>query len=312
MSNSDDTVVASCDFGSLLAEARKAQSYTVEEINRQLKIPEQAILAIEANDIDALPIPTYTQGYIRSYAKFLEVSEENVLALYNRAVPNDELADLKPRSNLSDGSKNLSALIKLVTVFLAVLGIVAAIYGVFQYYQDKADDIESEFESREQDFTGNSLDSPGMTTLGIKQDARLTTDGELILENQSSSEVLEEEPAVETEVKADASVDAGKVSEDALEITDDEPVKDVLEIDAEKGSWMEVRDANNVRLFYSMVPKGGSKTLSGLAPFSVSLGNAATTRVVINDLEIDMTEHIRPNNTAKFKVSSKEQSVIFH
>jgi len=88
--------------------------------------------------------------------------------------------------------------------------------------------------------------------------------------------------------------------------------QDSIEFFAENGSWMEVRDANDRRLFYNMVPEGGSKIIHGQAPFRVSLGNAKTTRVVINDLEVDMSDYIRSNNTAKFKVSSEEKNVIFH
>jgi hypothetical protein len=75
---------------------------------------------------------------------------------------------------------------------------------------------------------------------------------------------------------------------------------------------MEVRDANKSRLFYNMVPVGGSKVIVGKAPFSVTMGNAKTTRIVINDLEVDITDHIRRNNTAVFNVSTNGQDVIIH
>jgi hypothetical protein len=34
--------------------------------------------------------------------------------------------------------------------------------------------------------------------------------------------------------------------------------------------------------------------------------------VVINELEVDMTDYIRPNNTAIFSVSTNGQNIIFH
>mgnify|MGYP000282824655 CR=1 FL=1 len=75
---------------------------------------------------------------------------------------------------------------------------------------------------------------------------------------------------------------------------------------------MQVRDANKKRLLYIMIPNGGSKVLQGQAPFRISLGNARTTKVVINDLVIDMSEYILENNTGSFTVSTKKQRVIFH
>jgi len=60
------------------------------------------------------------------------------------------------------------------------------------------------------------------------------------------------------------------------------------------------------------VPVGGSKVLEGKAPFSITMGNAGTTRVVINDLEVDIKDYIRTNNTAIFSVSTHGQDIIFH
>ncbi|MCK5395425.1 MAG: helix-turn-helix domain-containing protein [Gammaproteobacteria bacterium] len=307
MSNSDDAVVADGDFGSALAEARKAQNYTVEDIYKHLKIPVQIVSAIEASNLDALPGSTYTQGYIRAYAKFLEISDEDILDLYNRAVPDGQITELKPRSSLRNEASQ-SPLIKMVTVPLLVVGVITVIYGIVQYYQEKAEDMENEYEAKEQSFTGNSLDSPGINTLDIKQNASLTDDGDLIVEDSSSTEFAAEQSVIDigSEIETDIK------PENTVKAADNDPRQDILEINAEKGSWMEVRDANDARLFYNMVPKGGTRTLLGQAPFSISLGNAKTTRLVINDLEIDMTEHIRSNNTAKFKVSSEEQNVIFH
>ena len=301
MSNSDtDIKDTNCDFGSVLAEARKSQNYTIEEISMHLKIPVQVISAIEASDIDLLPAPTFAKGYIRAYARFLEISEENLLDLYNRVVPHNRAEKLKSRSNLSNETNSQSPLIKIVTAFLIVAGIATVIYGSFQYYQEKASVMENELESKERSFTGNSLDSPGLNPVNIEQKTRLTDEEEVVAESDisDSAKRLVVEPEPEAEV--------------SQQMAKNEHRQDSIEFFAEKGSWMEVRDANNRRLFYNMVPEGSTKLLHGQAPFRISLGNAKTTRVVINDLEVDMTDYIRPNNTAKFKVSSEEQNVIFY
>ena len=102
MKNSDsEIIIKNTDFGSVLEVARKSQNYSIDDVCRQLKIPVHTIIAIETNDISVLPPPTFTQGYIRTYAKFLEISEENVLAIYNQAVPHELAPKLKTRSNLS-------------------------------------------------------------------------------------------------------------------------------------------------------------------------------------------------------------------
>ncbi len=333
MNSSDNEIIKkNTDFGSVLAVARKSKSYSIEDVCEQLKIPAQTIAAIETNDVAALPAPTFTQGYIRAYAKFLEISEENVLNIYNQAVPHEQSAKLKPRSNLPSEVSSQSLAMKAVTLLLIVAGISAIIYGSFQYYQKKVDVIETELESKEPRFTGNSLDSPGTNQLTIKQNARLTEDDELIVEppvslveeiiTQPRPEIANTSSVPETD-ELSASVEVNnvettvKVVNDTLDPASGEDLGkitavDVLKIYAIQGSWVQVRDARKKRLFYNMIPKGGGKVLQGQAPFRISLGNAKTTKLVINDLVIDMSEYIRENNTASFIVSTKQQNVIFH
>ena len=308
MSNSDNEQPAvNTDFGSVLSEARKAQNYTVEDISRHLKIPEHTIVRIETNDLDALPAPTFTQGYIRAYAKFLEISEDEVLEMYNAAVPHESSTDLKPRSNLPDEASSQSPLVKLVTIVLILAGITAVIYGSFQYYQEKADVMEDELESKAPSFTGSSLDSP--TEFRTAEEPETTDSLDAVTDTgeglDDSTSLAVTDDSVEAVAEADETENQEAVSEAV-------PETDTLEIYADEGSWMEVRDASRTRLFYNMVPVRGSKTLTGEAPFRISLGNARTTRLVVNGVEIDFSEYIRSNNTATVAVSTDGQSIIFH
>ena len=342
MKNSDNSEVTkiNTDFGSVLEVARKSQNYSIDDICEQIKIPANTIIAIETNDISALPPPTFTQGYIRTYARFLEISEEDILAIYNQAVPHELAPKLKTRSNRYGKANSQSALMKIMTLLLIAAGIAAVIYGSVQYYQKKADVMETELESKERSFTGNSLDSPGENPLNIRQNARLSENDELIvqqpepIEKVETTEIPETDESVEItekpetnesvadEFMANKTEKTDEVVDNVITPVPDEAVSDksqevvprvdVLKIYAEQGSWMQVRDASKKRLLYNMVPKGGGKVLQGQAPFRISLGNAKTTKLVINDLAIDMTEYIRENNTASFTVSTEGQQVVFH
>ncbi len=314
-----ETTENDIDFGKELAEARKAKNYTIEEISGHIKIPVHTITILETSDIEALPAPTFAQGYIRTYAKFLEISEEKVLEKYNLAVPREEDTALKPRSNLPGEASSQSPLVKSITMLLILAGITAVIFGSFKYYQEKAGVMEGEFDTRDQSFTGNSLDSPSSN--------RLSDDGELIVvqsdpyENISAADVGQDMPEEGQDMPEEgADIDSGEIAgvSSDIDVATDEALSeqavenDTIEFFAENGSWMEVRDVNKSRLFYNMVPVGGSKVIVGKAPFSVTMGNAKTTRVVINDIEVDMTDHIRSNNTAVFSVSTDGQDIIIH
>lgn len=314
-----ETTEKDTDFGRQLAQARKAQNYTVEEISEHIKIPVHTISVLESSDLEKLPAPTFAKGYIRAYAKFLEISEDEVLEKYSLAVPRDEESALRPRSNLPGEASSQSPLVKSITMLLIIAGIAAVIFGSFKYYQEKAGAMEGELDNRAQSYTGSSLDSPAINPSETEQNPGLSGDDKLLVGQLDSSEDMsaatdeqdaaavagdtdnEERPALESEVET--------VTEEEI-VAEQAAENDIIEFFAENGSWMEVRDANNARLFYNMVPVGSTKVIVGKAPFSVTMGNAKTTRVVINDLEVDMTGYIRPNNTAIFRVSTDGQDII--
>lgn len=308
MSDSSE-VVANNDFGSVLAKAREKQNCTVDEVNRQLKIPSHIIAAIEASNLEELPPSTFTQGYIRNYARFLEIDENAVLTIYNRAVPDNQASALHVRKSLNDDANSQTPLIRLVTVLLVVAVVVIVAVSVFQYYQEKAGDMESELQIKDSSFVGNSLDSLSVNGTKIEQNASLSADGELIVNKVKEIVSIEDDLSIKDSASESFNEDALKMSSKALVVAEDQ---DVLEISAKNGSWVEVHDSNNDRLFYGLLENGRDKKLIGDAPFSVLLGNAKSTKLIVNNLDVDMTDHILPNNTVKLIVSNKNKKVIIN
>jgi cytoskeletal protein RodZ len=407
------------DFGAMLSSARKAQNYSISDINDNIKIPEEVLTALEACDLAALPASTYTQGYIRSYARFLEISEDRVLDLYHQALPASSIApDIKLKTETPVKGTGKSPFKSMVPVYI-IFAAIAIIYTAYHYSQDSAD---NQLTSEEAGDSINSQELSNSQPVEIEQNARMGDDGELVLtDNQESTEVVrvksaqgeskqieserigskqvesesagrEDIAASSTETrsktddattqlivsgKSDKSVlvpippkvaqareeqvseeqASEKIPEQSPQVTSDrqssedlfadededfpddqatanqaaanqasddqvlsnQPAEDQLSVTAdedsitfyaEDGSWIEVLDANDRRLFYNMLPVGASKTLTGQAPFSITVGNAKTTHVQINNIDVDFSNRIRSSNTARFKVSNKGQRVI--
>lgn len=299
-SDRDEQQQTLTDFGRALAETRKSRNYSVAEISRHLKIPEHIIEAIEGSDLETLPVPIYTQGYIRAYAKFLEMSEEDAIAAYNRAMPHDLASDLKPRTGLPAEHSSQSPMVKMVTVLLIVAGLFVLVYGVVQYYQEKASDMALSQQAEDNRPAGSSLDAPSaQPTPGAAEEF---------------SRTLDTEDEVESLIDSDDSGDTAVDEEPVVEIEEEPTVTalDTLEILAEKGAWLEVYDDTNARLFYNLVKKGETKTLTGSAPFRIKVGNADITRVLLNGIEVDLSGHTRRNNTAVFTISERDGNIIYH
>jgi len=170
--------------------------------------------------------------------------------------------------------------------------------------------MEDALDAKQQSFTGNSLDDPGTQRLDLKQKAALFDDETAAVDSKN-----EFGDAVVSASNTTATADVTKAKAEPVPAgtgSESDSNEDSIEIIAEKGSWVEVRDANKSRLLYNMLPVGGSRELTGRAPFSVTMGNARTTRVLVNDVEIDVSDYISSKNTANFKVSTQGQEIIFH
>lgn len=70
--------------GQVLKEEREKKFYTLEEIEKATKIRKELLEALESGQYSKLPPPTFIQGFIRSYGKFLGLNPEKLLAVYRR------------------------------------------------------------------------------------------------------------------------------------------------------------------------------------------------------------------------------------
>jgi cytoskeleton protein RodZ len=65
--------------GSILRKARVALGLTEEEVATELRLSAYQIRALEADDYDDLPGTTYVRGYLRAYARLLNLNVDSVM-----------------------------------------------------------------------------------------------------------------------------------------------------------------------------------------------------------------------------------------
>jgi len=69
-------------LGSLLGEARQLRGVTVEQAAAATRIRLHHLVALEEDRLAKLPAPVYVRGYLRTYATYLEIDPEALLAAY--------------------------------------------------------------------------------------------------------------------------------------------------------------------------------------------------------------------------------------
>ena len=55
--------------GTRLRLAREAAQLTLDDVAQQLKLARRQVVALESDDVAALPGPTFVRGFIRNYAR---------------------------------------------------------------------------------------------------------------------------------------------------------------------------------------------------------------------------------------------------
>ena len=68
------------DIGATLTAERERQGVTLASVSQRLRILEEHLTYIEAGKLDNLPAMTYVIGYIRSYARLLELDDAKLCA----------------------------------------------------------------------------------------------------------------------------------------------------------------------------------------------------------------------------------------
>lgn len=71
-------------IGNVLKEAREAQGCSIEEVSERTKIKCRYIQALEEESFDVLPGRVYAKGFLRSYARFLGLSSEELIDRFEK------------------------------------------------------------------------------------------------------------------------------------------------------------------------------------------------------------------------------------
>lgn len=121
--------------GQVLKQTREEKFYTLEEVEKATKIRKELLEALETGRYSKLPPPTFVQGFIKNYGRFLGLDIEKLLAIFRR-----EFSDQKNPPRVLEsfvnpvGKKGIRLTpTKVLSTTVMVLIIIFFIYLWFQY-----------------------------------------------------------------------------------------------------------------------------------------------------------------------------------
>src|SRR3989338_8382229 len=128
--------------GRLLRQARLDLRLAPEDVAQILHLSSKQITALEIDDYQSLPGPTYVRGYLRSYAQLLGLTPEKVVEAYNNlTIPSKPI--LPPQSALPPQVTSSDRLVKA-----ASMGVTAIVLGlVYLWWQSNDPPLEQASQS---------------------------------------------------------------------------------------------------------------------------------------------------------------------
>ena len=96
MSEHEPTRLTSSSPGQILRAGREAKSRSVVEVAQKLRLRVEVIRDIESDNFGQVAAPVYIRGYLRSYARLVDLPEEQVLAAYEEIAPEVEQIFARP------------------------------------------------------------------------------------------------------------------------------------------------------------------------------------------------------------------------
>ncbi|MEZ9477649.1 cytoskeleton protein RodZ [Vibrio splendidus] len=268
-----ETVAPAIEAGTLLKNKRESLGLTQKQISDRLKLRVTLIQQIEENQFESDQVATFMRGYIRSYAKYVNLDEKVVLnALHHSGDAQHQEQEMLSFSRKTKTEKHNSRIMLLTWSIFAVIVGISSLWWWQNQQQDTLSQSLANTESSEELVVEESLD-PELTSLEVIE-AEQNTETSPVTEN---SDELTEVSSAEDSVTLDP-VEVIEEAADVASVTAEsetvapEAVVNELVMQFSADCWIQVKDASGKTLSTGIKKAGQTLNLSGTAPYKVILG----------------------------------------
>lgn len=287
---------APASAGGLLRAARESRGMTIADAARSLRLALRQAEALENDDFDKLPGNTFVRGFIRNYARLLQIDPEPVLAAYDAACPEQpvhaiETPSREIRFSTHGNVKVPLAKLAYVAATLAAIGLAA--WGGYEYWQ--VERSRPAVEVKEPVPEATPLPLPP-----VQQEAAPAAplpEAAAPVQAPETATTLELPPPPPPVVSATPSVTvpppAPVATPAAPAFAPAEPVQARIKLVFDADSWVEIKDKDGKKIFSKLGRAGSEQLIQGDPPFALVVGNAAQVRLTYNDKPVDLAPHIK-------------------
>lgn len=317
MSNNEQTPQTEqteLSVGQLLQQERERRSYTLQYVAKQLHLKVEVLQSLETDQPDKSILPTFMRGYVKSYARFLKLPEQQLLTRFEQAhkVQSSPVKVMKTFSNRQAKQQTEARFMWLTYVIAAILLTSFAIW----------------LSQGARDFTGFADNQLQSDTLIVEEANLPLQDNILQTESANDLEIAPiNEPATASMPVAEMSVEtditqpvdaAAALVEPVLPVVSLEPPLqsnvleqndvnlDRLKMTFSDNCWIDVLDSNGERIAFGTKQGGYVMELNSQGPFTITLGNPGVVSIEINGKPFDMSR-FPGGRVAKFTLAGQDE-----
>ena len=296
--------------GSQLRRARENNRLSVEAVAAQLHILPKVIVALEADDFAHLPSPVFVRGYLRSYARIVNLSADPLLEIFNRTTTGAETAQIAPPT-MDEGNDDRQIRWGVYLGVLAVL--VSSILwvnrdGLVRFWAGSGstvDEVASTADTPPASALNHSASESRPPELSVTEKSPMPAAPRPAAAADSAPGTLPQAAlAKPTPAGSPAAARTNPPAESAATVAAQEIGQgpDTLTVRLSADSWVAIRDASGQRLVYGTLAAGTVRSVRGQAPFALVLGNSTAAQVEFNGQTVEHSKYT-VGAVARFKLT---------
>lgn len=281
--------------GSMLKAARQSQGVHIEALAVALKVPVSKLVALEADNYDALPDAVFVRAFASSVCRSLKMDPAPVLALMPQsAIPRLSSDSSGINAVFKDGTEkgHAGALASLAMrpAFLAALALVLGAVGILAFFPDS---VQEPWQA------GSAMEVAPATEKAVAAPVAGLAEPASAAVSEGLAQAGAVAPASVPAPAVTAALPTSPVASAADGIS--AASTDVLVFRARSESWIQVRDTTGVTTLQRILATGETVAAPGKPPFTVVVGKADVTDVYVRGQALDLVS-MSKDNVARFEV----------
>jgi cytoskeleton protein RodZ len=282
----EETLRPATTAGALLRAAREAAGLSVDVVAQQLRLAPRQVTALEEDDYTHLPGRTFVRGFVRNYARFVNLDPDAVVS----ALPGGTAAPALAVPTLHQTAPTMGELPVTgharpalarwaIPLTLAAIVVIA---GFYEWLRSPGEGRPGAGKSAAPTTTGRPAAPPTQAPASPPEQAATAVPG--AAPGATPAVSPPGPPATTSATPLPNPLATAPGPDDAR-----------LVLAFRDYSWAEVKDREGRVLLSRMNPGGTTQAVVGTPPFELVIGNAADVSITFRGQSVDLTPHARQN-----------------